>query len=465
MHMRISLRLGIVAAAALVGAAATANAQDAALGAYNAPLTESSISGISSGAYMSVQFATAWSSVIKGVGAIAGGPFGCSGGAGSAALSTCMGGTPAADVGKLSKLIDTLAAKGAIDDPANIANQKIYLFNGYNDNVVMRPVSNWLDTIYTKRLGSTQAGNLFYQTAIGAGHSQVTLDYGGPCAASSGSYIDKCGYDQAGVILQQIYGALLSPAPRAQTGMLVRFSQSDFTAPAKPADYSMGEHGYVYVPADCAAGATCRVHIALHGCKQSYDNIGEEFVEHAGYNQWANANRIIVLYPQTTPSLAVPPFGPTNPEACWDWWGYLDQDPTVDPRFLTKAGPQIATIKRMLDRLTSGAKPADAVAAADTPVLAATDASDTAIALAWTAVPGATSYEVFRAGPGQTAFVSLGTITGLSFADKGLKAKTSYQYQVRPILASGPGALTAPVTKATRATVPRCADPGTCKIS
>jgi fibronectin type 3 domain-containing protein len=97
-------------------------------------------------------------------------------------------------------------------------------------------------------------------------------------------------------------------------------------------------------------------------------------------------------------------------------------------------------------------------------VLVATDATDSAIALAWTAVAGAASYEVFRQSPGQAAFTSLGTITGLSFGDKGLKAKKSYQYQVRPILASGPGALTAPATKATRATVPRCIDPGTCKI-
>jgi hypothetical protein len=40
---------------------------------YNAAMGESSISGISSGAFMAVQFATAWSSVIKGVGVIAGG--------------------------------------------------------------------------------------------------------------------------------------------------------------------------------------------------------------------------------------------------------------------------------------------------------------------------------------------------------------------------------------------------------
>src|ERR1035437_5352289 len=46
-----------------------------ALGAYNVKLDQTSISGISSGAYMAVQFGVANSSIIKGVGVISGGPY------------------------------------------------------------------------------------------------------------------------------------------------------------------------------------------------------------------------------------------------------------------------------------------------------------------------------------------------------------------------------------------------------
>ena len=53
---------------------------------YNAAISESSISGISSGAFMAVQFATAWSSIIKGVGIVAGGPFYCGRAAGERAV-------------------------------------------------------------------------------------------------------------------------------------------------------------------------------------------------------------------------------------------------------------------------------------------------------------------------------------------------------------------------------------------
>src|SRR3954469_69113 len=52
-------------------------AEPVALRGYNAAIGESSVSGISSGAFMAVQFATAWSSAIRGVGVVAGGPFWC----------------------------------------------------------------------------------------------------------------------------------------------------------------------------------------------------------------------------------------------------------------------------------------------------------------------------------------------------------------------------------------------------
>jgi hypothetical protein len=58
---------------------APAAAQDSAppLAAYNAERNESSLSGISSGAFMAVQIGVSWSSIVKGVGVIAGGPYYC----------------------------------------------------------------------------------------------------------------------------------------------------------------------------------------------------------------------------------------------------------------------------------------------------------------------------------------------------------------------------------------------------
>src|ERR1700716_1511454 len=62
-----------LACAAIVAGPAAAEP----LSGYNADIGESSISGISSGAFMAVQLGTAWSSVIRGVGVIAGGQYWC----------------------------------------------------------------------------------------------------------------------------------------------------------------------------------------------------------------------------------------------------------------------------------------------------------------------------------------------------------------------------------------------------
>lgn len=71
MHPAFQTPVGyLVLAAALVADPAIGADLDA-LPALNAAITESSIAGLSSGAFMAVQFATAWSSAIKGLGVTA----------------------------------------------------------------------------------------------------------------------------------------------------------------------------------------------------------------------------------------------------------------------------------------------------------------------------------------------------------------------------------------------------------
>jgi poly(3-hydroxybutyrate) depolymerase len=81
MFSKLTLRYRFAIAAAVALATlptTTVRAADVApLKSYNAAIDESSISGISSGAFMAVQFGVAWSSIIRGVGVVAGGPFYC----------------------------------------------------------------------------------------------------------------------------------------------------------------------------------------------------------------------------------------------------------------------------------------------------------------------------------------------------------------------------------------------------
>jgi len=453
--------------------AAPAQADDPPLGAYNAEIGESSISGISSGAFMAVQFATAWSGTVKGVGVIAGGPYYCAqataigelgGNIGAILTATgpCLVGPPPS-LEPLFKQTDEWAHNRDIDGTEHIAGQKIYLFHGYNDAVVSRMVTDAAHRFYLHYLPDRSRGNLFYQSAIGAGHSQVTLSYGLECQDSENYFIDRCNYDQAGIILQHIYGALQPRNDGQPTGHLLAFDQREFTRPVSPASYSLAESGYVYVPASCAALEPCRVHIALHGCKQDHDTIADRYVRNAGYNEWADANHLVILYPQTIAGNPVTNFGtPLNPYGCWDWWGYTGFN------YAVKAGPQITAIKGMLDRLTHGRTPTAEGRETDDKApngLKVNDVSDTGVALAWVPPAGAQTYTVYRAPAADQNFTAIGTVAGPSFGDAGLSPVTSYAYKVTASVGGGEGPASPVVTATTLSAPPRCPTPGSCPVA
>lgn len=459
-----------LAAAALALSLALPASAAPKLAAYNAPIGESSISGISSGAFMAVQFGVAWSSAIKGIGVVAGGPYYCAKASRSnwywfgapifTATGPCMKGPPG-ELGLVFDQVDANAASGAIDPTDHIKRQKIYVFHGYNDAVVAKSVTDGAEAFFRHYAPVAAQGNIFYQSALGAGHSYVVAQQGNPrldhCPDNKPPYIDQCGYDQAGVVLQHIYGALNPPTAGPLTGELKSFDQSAYTGADIPSALSMGDTGYVYAPKDCEAGAACRVHVALHGCKQDAGSIQKTFVEDAGYNRWADANRIVVLYPQAETSA----FLPYNPEGCWDWWSYV----TMDQSYVTKSGKQIKAIKAMLDAATAGGQSAGpGVAPEAGPFkLLVNDTSDKVVALAWTAAPGAAAYRVLRS-TGGGAFQPVADILGLSFADTGLTPKTAYDWQVAPVVNGAAQAPSNSVSATTLATPAACGSPGSCPV-
>ena len=62
------------AVALLLGSAEEVAAQTSPLSGYNVDASQTSVSGLSSGGYMAVQFEVAFSSLVRGAGIIAGGP-------------------------------------------------------------------------------------------------------------------------------------------------------------------------------------------------------------------------------------------------------------------------------------------------------------------------------------------------------------------------------------------------------
>jgi len=155
------------------------------------------------------------------------------------------------------------------------------------------------------------------------------------------------------------------------------------------------------------------------------------------------------------------PFLPFNPNACWDWWSYIDHD----DGYVTKAGLQIAAIKSMLDALTAGggARPPTLPGQTGVPAeMIVTDSSDTAAALAWTPVQGASSYRIWRPGA-DNVFRTVGETQGPSYGDHGLAPATPYAWQVTAVV-GGIEQPPSPSTRAsTRPTSPRCDTPGSCQ--
>ncbi len=293
-----------------------------------------SISGLSSGAFMAVQYEVAYSGSVVGAGIIAGGSYYCAQGSMMAAVGSCKG----ADVAELVALTRKRAETGQIDPVSKLAPHRVWMFSGTLDKLVPSASMADLAKYYAAFIPAAQ---IEYKGDLAAGHAMPTDSFGNKCDALAPPFISNCGYDAAGKLLQWIYGPLKARGDNAApAGKLLEFDQSEFLP--SPTSHGMADTGYVYIPPGCeSGGAVCKLHIALHGCLQDIGNLKDTYARHAGYNAWADTNRIVVLYPQTAALSPMP-----NPKACWDWWGYDDPDYSV------KNGRQLRAIKRMADRLT-----------------------------------------------------------------------------------------------------------------
>jgi len=344
--MRID-RLLRAAILPLVLTAAAAAAAPERLPALDADLAATTVSGVSSGGYMAVQFHVAHSATVRGAGAIAAGPYYCARNSVRAAYYNCMAPgawTPLPPTRELAAAAEVLASEGAIDPTRHLAASRIWLFWGTRDRTVAAPVVDALQEFYAR---FAPAASVVLVRDVPAGHGMITLDAGQDCATTSSPFINDCDYDAAGRMLEHLLGPLAPPAA-ALAGRLVEFAQDEF-ADGDAFGISLAESAFAYVPRACAT-ARCRVHVAFHGCRQSAQAVGERFVRDAGYNRWADANRVVVLYPQTVARSGWGARGwrwsfVVNPRGCWDWWGYTGS------RYHTKRGAQIRAVRAMLDRL------------------------------------------------------------------------------------------------------------------
>jgi poly(3-hydroxybutyrate) depolymerase len=320
--------------------------------------TRISVSGLSSGAYMAQQFHVIHSSHIMGVGLVAGGPYRCAAGVYQpwswfdvtglyAAMSRCSNTNPfwfyqgAPDVAISLNETRHEARHGGIDDPKGLQEDRVWLLSGGEDDTVPREVVDVLADYYQHFV--TDAA-FAYEKLEGAGHAMITLDRGNPCGQSRSPFISDCDFDAAGALLSHIYGSLNPRAAAAPDASIHRVDQRPYY---DTADESVSLHGtaYVYVPQRCRQGSPCSLHVAFHGCQQSVERIGEQFVRQAGYNEWAESNDLVIFYPQARAWSGSALGMDANPKGCWDWWGYSGSD------YHRRNGKQPAAVANMIDVL------------------------------------------------------------------------------------------------------------------
>jgi poly(3-hydroxybutyrate) depolymerase len=331
--------LGMLAATACGREAAT-TAEDARLAPRPIDPASVTVSGPSAGGYMAGQFHVAYSDLVRGAAIIAAGPYRCAEGSLRHGLGRCMKGDEEIPTARLLEETSQLALDGAIDPIAGLADDRVWIFHGAADPFVGVAVADALETYYRALVTPDAVVRVEHPQA---GHTFPTADPTAPaCTAVEEPYIGNCGLDGARALLGHLYGDLADGrAPRAAG--LIEFDQRPYAEAAGSA--GLADRGWLFVPPDCEVGADsrCRLHVVFHGCKQGGSYIGDAFIRRSGFLEAAEANRIVLLFPQIEPS-----FQPLNPNGCWDWWGYEGGD------YATRNGVQLRAVRAMIDDLLGG---------------------------------------------------------------------------------------------------------------
>ena len=283
---------------------------------------------------MAVQLHVAFSKTFsKGAGIISGGPYLCANYSLLTGMGRCMQNKEQIPLAELVEITRSWGSEGKIDSLSFLASSRVYLFSSTGDIFVNQTVMDDLKKYYQHFIS---ADNIFYKNDINFAHAFITDNYGNPCRETKPPFLNNCGYDTAGHMLDFIYGKLNPRNTGELLGKLIEFNQRQFTTIS-----TMGATGFVYVPSTCRSGQNtflCKVVVALHGCQQNKDQIEDVFARHAGYNEWADTNNMVVLYPQT---------GVHAFNGCWDWWAATGSD------YAQQSGVQMKAIKAMLDHLST----------------------------------------------------------------------------------------------------------------
>lgn len=317
------------------------------------------VSGQSAGASIAIQHLVAFSESVAGAAIAAGSPYGC----GVQPLHgwTCYYG--GLDVDASVRYLRRRFEQRMIDDPVNLKTSRVFLFSGKLDFVVLPNVMRALER---QLLHFIPKENIASSYGTWASHVW-SVDHGDKCPCGTCAWqqassvltssdlccnINNCAFDLSGAMLRHLYGPDAAIKPRVPVRHSLRWIDTwpYWPAEAGPTNQStMLRWAPAYVPAACVGLAQvdkCRVHVNYHGCTSKPLNSTDAgwyerliWVQSIDLNQYAEANDIIVIYPQAAGSVDIG-------EGCFNWASYED-----DPLFDTRLGVQLNTVVNLLDDL------------------------------------------------------------------------------------------------------------------
>eukprot|EP01086_Lenisia_limosa_P000011 TRINITY_DN10024_c0_g1_i1.p1 TRINITY_DN10024_c0_g1~~TRINITY_DN10024_c0_g1_i1.p1 ORF type:complete len:342 (-),score=56.12 TRINITY_DN10024_c0_g1_i1:67-1092(-) len=298
-----------------------------------------SVGGLSSGAFFAHQFHVAFSESLRGASIVAGGPYYCANNNVEIALESCMTQSELIVVEELLKAAEYAEVTLTVDALYHLLNSKVFLFSGSKDTTVEPGVVHKVKDFYKRiTVGKVDIKTVF---DVPAEHSMVTESIGNDCDYLGSPYINKCGYNLQAAAMSHILDAHNTSNVTSLgnvTQYLHKFDQRHYIfGPFSHSEIGMFTYGRIFVPPQCEK-RTCKMHIELHGCHQSIESIGEQYVLENGLNEHAMANGIIILYPQAQSNVL-------NPNGCWDWWGYTGE------AYATRLGYQMRTVADMASRV------------------------------------------------------------------------------------------------------------------
>ncbi|CAE8613292.1 unnamed protein product [Polarella glacialis] len=328
------------------------------------PTNKTIVSGLSSGADFAVQFQVAYSASVQGAAIFAGQPYSCAVVRfpldqlvpKDSEVPNCIGCPPNetlvydhckvhpdwVDVKMLGDLAKEKHSKGLIDCPKNLESHRIYLYRGTKDPIYLKGTVKNTEGFFAQFVPQEQ---LLYEGDVPGGHAYPLLgDTPYPCGGSgplAKLFLQSCQYDGPGRSLQHIYEGKLADPGQREWSSLRWFDQEPFYGEDNEVT-GLDKWALIYVPKACHT-ETCDLVVSFHGCGFVFPGLYEWLVTGLTFNQWAESNNMVVIYPRLKAHGTSSQFQ----QGCWNVYGQTGLD------YADKGAAQMAAIKKMVDDIPS----------------------------------------------------------------------------------------------------------------